>query len=113
MGLPWCDPVCAPEGADRTKTREFSAPSDEHTGPGPIVRVDPPPGEIRSTPQTGAMTTWTETIPVFAFFALLTFLPGWLVVRALGARGIASVAVSPIVTVTVLAVSTNLAHSSG
>ena len=59
------------------------------------------------------MTTWTETIPVFAFFALLTFLPGWLVVRALGARGVASVAVSPIVTVTVLAVSTNLARLVG
>ncbi len=59
------------------------------------------------------MTTWTETIPVFAFFALLTFLPGWLVVRWLGARGLEAVAASPIVTVTVLAVATNVAALVG
>lgn len=59
------------------------------------------------------MTTWTETIPVFAFFALLTFLPGWLVLRWLGARGLEAVAASPVVTATVLAVATNVAALIG
>lgn len=59
------------------------------------------------------MTTWTETIPVFAFFALLTFLPGWLVLRWLGTRGLEAVAASPVVTATVLAVATNVAALVG
>lgn len=59
------------------------------------------------------MATWTESVPVFVVFALLTFVPGWLVVRALGARGTESVAVAPIVTVTVLAISTTLAARMG
>lgn len=59
------------------------------------------------------MATWTESIPVFVVFTLLTFVPGWLVVRALGARGTESVAVSPIVTVTVLGISTTLAARVG
>ncbi|MDN5789261.1 MAG: hypothetical protein L0H25_00130 [Micrococcales bacterium] len=59
------------------------------------------------------MTTWTETIPVFAFFALLTFLPGWLVLRWLGARGLEAVAASPVVTATVLAVAPNVAALIG
>lgn len=59
------------------------------------------------------MATWTESIPVFVVFAVLTFVPGWLVVRALGARGMESLAVSPIVSVTVLAISTTLAARLG
>lgn len=59
------------------------------------------------------MATWTESIPVFVVFALVTFLPGWLVVRALGARGTESVAVSPIVSVTVLGISTTVTARLG
>jgi hypothetical protein len=59
------------------------------------------------------MATWTESIPVFVVFAILTFTPGWLVVRALGARGTESLAVSPVVTVTVLGISTTVAARLG
>ncbi len=59
------------------------------------------------------MATWTESIPVFVTFAIVTFLPGWLVVRALGTRGIESLAVSPIVTVTVIATSTTVSAALG
>jgi hypothetical protein len=59
------------------------------------------------------MATWTESIPVFVVFAVLTFIPGWLVVRALGARGTESLAVSPIVTVTILGISTTVAVRLG
>lgn len=59
------------------------------------------------------MATWTESIPVFVIFAIVTFLPGWLVVRALGLRGIESLAVSPIVTVTVIGISTTVTATAG
>ena len=49
------------------------------------------------------MTSWTQTIPVFVVFVVLAFVPGWLVVRAFGSRGVEAVAISPAVTVGVLA----------
>ncbi len=49
------------------------------------------------------MTSWTETIPVFLVFVVLAFVPGWLVVRAFGSRGVEAVAISPAVTVGILA----------
>lgn len=49
------------------------------------------------------MTSWTAAIPVFVVFVALAFVPGWLVVRAFGSRGVEAVAISPAVTVGVLA----------
>lgn len=49
------------------------------------------------------LTSWTETIPVFVVFVALAFVPGWLVVRAFGSRGVEAVAISPAVTMGVLA----------
>ncbi|MDN5794992.1 MAG: hypothetical protein L0H79_04495 [Intrasporangium sp.] len=49
------------------------------------------------------MTSWAQTIPVFVVFVALAFVPGWLVVRAFGSRGVEAVAISPAVSVGVLA----------
>jgi hypothetical protein len=49
------------------------------------------------------LTSWTAAIPVFVVFVALAFVPGWLVVRAFGSRGVEAVAISPAVTVGVLA----------
>lgn len=48
------------------------------------------------------MASWTEAIPVLVVLAGLLFVPGWLVVRALGARGLESVAIAPALSVGVL-----------
>lgn len=49
------------------------------------------------------MSSWPETIPAFVVFLALAFVPGWLLVRVLGARGIEAVAISPAVSVGILA----------
>ncbi|HET7399285.1 MAG TPA: DUF6541 family protein [Intrasporangium sp.] len=48
------------------------------------------------------MASWTEAIPVLTVLTALLLVPGWLVVRALGARGLEAVAISPAVSVAVL-----------
>ncbi|MDC5697926.1 hypothetical protein OO014_11700 [Intrasporangium calvum] len=48
-------------------------------------------------------SSWWETIPVFAALLVALFGPGWLVVRALGTRGLEALAVSPAVSVAVIA----------
>ncbi|ADU48785.1 hypothetical protein Intca_2276 [Intrasporangium calvum DSM 43043] len=48
-------------------------------------------------------SSWWDTIPVFAVLLVALFGPGWLVVRALGTRGLEAVAVSPAVSVAVIA----------
>jgi hypothetical protein len=50
------------------------------------------------------MSSWPETIPAFVVFLALAFVPGWLLVRAFGARGVEAVAISPAVSVGILAV---------
>jgi hypothetical protein len=47
--------------------------------------------------------SWSDTIPAFAVLLVALFAPGWFVVRALGARGLEAVAVSPAVSVAVVA----------
>jgi hypothetical protein len=49
------------------------------------------------------MSSWPQTIPAFVVFIALAFVPGWLLVRAFGARGVEAVAISPAVSVGVLA----------
>jgi hypothetical protein len=49
------------------------------------------------------MANWTDTLAAFAILIIVLLLPGWLVVRALGARGLEAVAVSPAVSVAVIA----------
>lgn len=43
------------------------------------------------------MAHWVDAIPTFVVLTVVLFLPGWLVVRALGARGLEALAVSPAV----------------
>ncbi len=48
-------------------------------------------------------SSWWETLPTFALLLVALFVPGWMVLRALGARGLEAVAVSPAVSVAVIA----------
>jgi len=59
------------------------------------------------------MAHWVETIPAFVVLSVVLFLPGWLVVRALGARGLEALAVSPAVSVGIIAVCATLAQRVG
>jgi hypothetical protein len=59
------------------------------------------------------MTQWVETIPAFVVLTVVLFLPGWLVVRALGSRGLEAVAVSPAVSVGVIAAAATVAQRLG
>jgi hypothetical protein len=59
------------------------------------------------------MAHWVETIPAFVVLSVVLFLPGWLVVRALGARGLEALAVSPAVSVGIIAVCATLAQRAG
>lgn len=49
------------------------------------------------------MAHWVDAIPTFVVLTVVLFLPGWLVVRALGARGLEALAVSPAVSTGMLA----------
>jgi hypothetical protein len=59
------------------------------------------------------MAHWLGTIPAFVVLSLVLFVPGWLVVRALGARGLEALAVSPAVTVGMVAASATVAQRVG
>ena len=59
------------------------------------------------------MMHWLGTIPAFVVLSLVLFLPGWLVVRALGARGLEALAVSPAVSVGIIAASATVAQRVG
>ena len=59
------------------------------------------------------MATWTESVPLFGLYVLLAFLPGWVVVRSVGARGLEALAISPAVTVSVLGIAATLTARLG
>ena len=59
------------------------------------------------------MAHWVETVPAFVLLSVVLFLPGWIVVRALGARGLEALAVSPAVSVGVIAVFATVAQRVG
>ena len=59
------------------------------------------------------MAQWVETVPTFGLLVLVLFLPGWLVVRALGTRGLEALAVSPAVSTGLLAGYATLAARLG
>src|SRR3954451_22412058 len=59
------------------------------------------------------MAQWVETIPAFVVLEVVLFLPGWVVVRALGARGLEALAVSPAVSTGLIAVFATLAQRAG
>ncbi|GAA2476511.1 DUF6541 family protein [Terrabacter carboxydivorans] len=59
------------------------------------------------------MAHWVETIPAFVVLSVVLFLPGWLVVRALGARGLEALAVSPAVSAGLIAVFATVAQRVG
>ncbi|MFC7596893.1 DUF6541 family protein [Terrabacter sp. GCM10028922] len=59
------------------------------------------------------MAHWVETVPAFVVLSLVLFLPGWLVVRALGARGLEALAVSPAVSAGLIAAFATVAQRVG
>src|SRR6476659_6790079 len=59
------------------------------------------------------MAHWVETIPTFVVLSVVLFLPGWLLVRALGARGLEALAVSPAVSTGLIAASATVAQRVG
>jgi hypothetical protein len=59
------------------------------------------------------MAHWVETVPAFVILSLVLFLPGWLVVRALGARGVEALAVSPAVSTGLVAGFSTVAQRLG
>ena len=59
------------------------------------------------------MTHWVETVPAFVVLTVVLFLPGWLVVRALGSRGLEALAVSPAVSVGLIAAAATVAQRLG
>ncbi|MCU1539011.1 MAG: hypothetical protein JWP82_3362 [Humibacillus sp.] len=59
------------------------------------------------------MTSWVATLPAFVLLTVVLFTPGWLVVRALGSRGLEALAVSPAVSVGLIAVATTVAQRLG
>ncbi|GAA6526485.1 DUF6541 family protein [Intrasporangium sp. DVR] len=58
-------------------------------------------------------SSWWETVPVSAVLLAVLFGPGWLVVRALGTRGLEAVAVSPAVSVAVIAAGATITQRLG
>jgi hypothetical protein len=59
------------------------------------------------------MAHWVETIPTFVVLSVVLFLPGWLLVRALGARGLEALAVSPAVSTGLIAAFATVAQRVG
>ena len=59
------------------------------------------------------MAHWVETVPAFVVLSLVLFVPGWLVVRALGARGLEAFAVSPAVSAGLIAAFATVAQRVG
>ncbi|GAA2036111.1 hypothetical protein GCM10009740_29050 [Terrabacter terrae] len=59
------------------------------------------------------MAYWQDTIPTFVVLTVVLFLPGWLVVRALGARGLEALAVSPAVSTGLIAAFATVAQRLG
>src|SRR5690242_1130332 len=59
------------------------------------------------------MAYWQDTIPTFVVLTMVLFLPGWLVVRALGARGLEALAVSPAVSTGLIAAFATVAQRAG
>lgn len=57
--------------------------------------------------------TWVGMVPAFLVLSAVLFVPGWLVVRALGARGLEAVAVAPAVSVGVVAAWATVAQRLG
>jgi hypothetical protein len=62
---------------------------------------------------TGSMDTWVAAVPAFVVLTVVLFVPGWLVVRALGSRGLEALAVSPAVSAGVIAIATTVAQRVG
>ena len=59
------------------------------------------------------MAHWVETIPAFVILSAVLMIPGWLLVRALGARGLEALAVSPAVSTGLIAASATVAQRVG
>ncbi|EWT01504.1 hypothetical protein N865_10175 [Intrasporangium oryzae NRRL B-24470] len=57
--------------------------------------------------------SWVGMVPAFLVLSAVLFAPGWLVVRALGARGLEALAVAPAVSVGVVAASATLLQRVG
>ena len=58
-------------------------------------------------------TTWAAMLPAFVVLTAVLFLPGWLVVRALGSRGLEAVAISPAVSAGLIALAATVLQRVG
>ncbi len=58
-------------------------------------------------------TTWAGMLPAFVVLTVVAFLPGWLVVRALGSRGLEALAVSPAVSAGLIATAATVVQRVG
>ncbi|MEO5744894.1 MAG: DUF6541 family protein [Terracoccus sp.] len=57
--------------------------------------------------------TWAGMVPAFVVLSAVAFLPGWLVVRALGSRGLEALAVSPALSAGLIATAATAAQRVG
>ena len=57
--------------------------------------------------------TWAGMVPAFVVLTAVAFLPGWLVVRALGSRGLEALAVSPAVSAGLIAAAATVLQRVG
>ena len=64
-------------------------------------------------PHSTGWDSWFQTIPVFVVLTAVLVVPGWLVVRALGTRGMEAVAVAPAVSVGIVAAAATVAQRVG
>lgn len=70
-------------------------------------------GDDDGVPMTTGGATWVTTLPAFVVLSAVLFGPGWLVVRALGSRGLEALAVSPAVSAGLVAAAATLAQRAG
>jgi hypothetical protein len=68
---------------------------------------------MAAMPHSTSWDTWTQTIPAFVVLTAVLVVPGWLVLRALGTRGLEAVAVAPAVSAGVLAAAATVAQRVG
>ncbi|WP_242652774.1 DUF6541 family protein [Intrasporangium flavum] len=64
-------------------------------------------------PHSTGWDSWFQTIPVFVVLTAVLVVPGWLVLRALGTRGMEALAVAPAVSVGIIATAATVAQRIG
>ncbi len=68
---------------------------------------------MAAMPHSTGWDSWFQTIPVFVVLTAVLVVPGWLVLRALGTRGMEALAVAPAVSVGIIATAATVAQRIG